>query len=254
MLWYKTWLETRWRFLIGLALLMILAAGHVFEYPAVTKLMPVVTSVDTSGPLGRLISEAVQVQREYRGYIWWQWYRQNLTQIWTLFAVLLGSGGLLTKASGATIFTLSLPISRTRLVTTRAATSLGELFVLALVPSLLIPLLSPGIGQSYPVADALVHSLCVFAAGAVFFSLALLLSTLFPDVWRPLVIACVIAVLLASAEQVITGVSSYGIFHAMAGETYFHNRVVPWPGIVLSVAASATLLYAASVNLAHRDF
>jgi len=40
MLWYKSWLETRWRFLIGLVLLMIVAAGTVFDYPAVAKLAP----------------------------------------------------------------------------------------------------------------------------------------------------------------------------------------------------------------------
>ena len=29
MLWYKSWLETRWRFLIGLVLLMLSACGTV---------------------------------------------------------------------------------------------------------------------------------------------------------------------------------------------------------------------------------
>ena len=28
MLWYKSWLETRWRFLIGLVLLMLLRVRH----------------------------------------------------------------------------------------------------------------------------------------------------------------------------------------------------------------------------------
>ena len=39
MLWYKSWLETRWRFLIGLVLLMLSAGGTVLTYPHVVKLL-----------------------------------------------------------------------------------------------------------------------------------------------------------------------------------------------------------------------
>ena len=38
MLWYKSWLETRWRFLIGLGLLLLSAGGIVYVYPQVVKL------------------------------------------------------------------------------------------------------------------------------------------------------------------------------------------------------------------------
>ena len=41
---------------------------------------------------------------------------------------------------------------------------LGELLVLAVVPSLLLPLLSPAVGQTYGVGDALVHGVCLFIA------------------------------------------------------------------------------------------
>ena len=37
MLWYKSWLETRWRFLIGLALLVLMACAKVFGYPAASS-------------------------------------------------------------------------------------------------------------------------------------------------------------------------------------------------------------------------
>jgi ABC-2 type transport system permease protein len=255
MLWYKSWLETRWRFLIGFALLTVLAVGTVFQYPAVVKLMPLASSIDTSGPLGRMIGEAVEVQRDYRGFVWWAWFRQNLAQIWTLCAVLLGAGGLLAKASGGpALFTLSLPISRRRLIAIRTATSFAELLALALIPSLVIPLLSPAIGQSYSVAPVIIHGLCLFAAGAVFFCLALMLSTVFSDVWRPLLIACGVALVMAVAEQFARDSSRYGIFGAMTAEAYFRHGALPWPGLLLSAVASAALLYGASINLARRDF
>ncbi len=255
MLWYKTWLETRWRFAIGLVLLMCSAVGTVFAYAKVMELMPLVPTVRMSGELGRQISEAAELAGEYRGYIWSQWFRQNLPQLWTVFAVLLGTGGLLSQASGgAALFTLSMPASRGRLIGVRAATGLGELLVLALVPSLLIPLFSPAVGQSYGVGNALVHGSCLFVAGAAFFSLALLLSTVFGDLWRPLLIALAIAVVWAVCQQIFRELSPYSIFRVMNGETYFRRGELPWPGLMASAAASAAMVYGAATNLARRDF
>jgi ABC-2 type transport system permease protein len=255
MLWYKSWLETRSRFLIGLALLICSAAAAVFTYPRVVQLLTVVPTMDLSGALGRRIAEAAALAHTYRGYVWAQWFRQNLIQMWTIFAVLLGTGGVLSQGSGGgALFTLSLPASRSRLIAVRAATGLGELAVLALVPSLMIPLLSPGIGETYPLGDALVHGFCVFAAGTVFFSLASLLSTMFPDVWRPLLIALCAAILLSLTERVFLGPSSFGLFGVMSGERYFRGGGVPWPGLVLSGLLSAAMLYGAARNLARRDF
>ncbi len=260
MLWYKTWLETRWRFLIGLAILLVSAAGTVTSYRAVEQLMPLAAhgfaaaQVQGDGVMARLIRTGIDVQRDYRGFVWWQWFRQNLAQLWTLFAILLGSGGLISTGSdGAALFTLSLPMSRSRVLGVRAAIGLGELLALAIVPSLLIPLLSPGVGQHYALLDALVHGACLFVAGAVFFSLALFVSTVFGDIWRPLLLACLVAVALAASEILVPAIQQYGLFRVMSAESYFRARALPWPGLFASAAVSAALLYGAARNFAQTD-
>jgi len=264
MLWYKAWLETRSRFLVGLVLLIVVACGTVFDYLAVETLMPLASTIDTRGEIGRLLKETADLSREFRGHIWVQWFRQNLTQIGTLFAVLLGSGSLLSHTSGGALFTLSMPASRSRVLGVRAATGLMEFFVLALVPSIMIPLLAPAVGESYSVLDALVHGVCLFIAGATFFSLAVLLSTVFNDLWRPLLIACAVAVTLATGEYVlgrltVSGVmplsfQPFGIFRVMSGEAYFRSGGLPWLGLLAATAISATMLYAAARNMERRDF
>ena len=255
MLWYKAWLETRWRFAIGLAILMLSACGTVFAYPQVARLMPLASNIEARGEIGRRVQEAVQLARDYRGYVWSQWFRQNLIQMWTVFAALLGAGGLLSQTSGgAALYTLSMPASRTRLLGVRAAAGLGELLVLAIAPSLLIPLLSPAVGDSYSVVDVLVHGACLFFGGAVFYALAMLLSTIFPDIWRPLLIALAVAVALAIGEMFVRDVWPYGLFSLMNGETYFRTRHVPWAGLVVTTAAAAALLYGAASSLERRDF
>jgi len=183
MLWHKAWLETRGRFFGGLALSLIVGFGVIYDFRATERLLPLIRNMDpgaldTSGPIGAAIKEGIAAQQTFRGFVWWQWYRENLTYLVVIFGALLGAGGLLARSGSATLFTLSLPVSRNRLIGTRAALGLAELLAIAIVPSLVLPLLAPSIGQSYSVIDVMVHGVCMFIVGSVFFSLAALLWTL----------------------------------------------------------------------------
>jgi ABC-2 type transport system permease protein len=255
MLWYKSWLETRWRFAIGLAILILSATGTVLAYPRVVKLLPLLPSVADPGEVGRRLLEIAALSRTYRGYVWAQWLRQNNTQMLALFAALLGTGGLLSQSSGGgAFFTLSLPVSRRRLLGVRAATGLAELVALAFIPSLVLPLLSPAVGESFSIVDVLAYGTCAFFAAAVLFSLASLLSTVFTDIWRPALIVCLLAACVGVVEPFLGGYSRYGLFALMDGEVYFRGSGLPWLGLLASAVVSAAMLFAASSNLARQDF
>ena len=255
MLWYKSWLETRWRFVIGLGLLMFSAAATVLAYPQVLKLLPTMPPPSADGEFARRIAEAAELMRDYRGYVWSEWFHGNMPKYWTLFAVLLGTGGLLSQVSaGGGLYTLSLPATRTRLLTTRLMTALGQLFVLAIIPAIVVPLSSPAIGQRYSVGAALIHSACLYIAGTVLFSLTVLLSTVFGDVWRPPLIVLCAAVVLSVAEQFSPALERYGLFRVMSAEQYFRSGTLPWLGLLISAALSAALLYAATRRIARQDF
>src|SRR5260370_36971053 len=127
MLWYKSWLETRSRFLIGLVIMMLAACGAVVAYPSVMKLVPLASTANPGGELGRRIMENAELMREYRGYVWSQWIRQSLTPLGTFFAVLLGTGGPLSRSSGGpALFTRPMPVSPDRPLRCPAATRLPE--------------------------------------------------------------------------------------------------------------------------------
>lgn len=255
MLWYKSWLETRWRFLIGIALMICSAAGSVLTWPQVQRLTPLIASTTNfHGPLGEKIREAAELARTFRGYVWSNWFNQNFIHSATLFAILLGVAGLVSESGGA-LFTLSLPVSRRRLLDVRAIAGLGELFVLAVAPSLIIPLLAPTIGETYSVASVFVHGVCVFIVASMFFTFALLLSTVFGDPWRPLLIALGVAIVLGTLETIIRfKTPAFGVFRVMSGETWFRAGELPWIGLAASAAVSAILYFVAASNLARRDF
>ena len=254
MLWYKAFLDTRGRFLIGLAVLPCAAIFMVLTYPQVVALLPTVSGIDTTGAIGQQIGEAIELARDYRGYVWSQWFRQAPTSMSALFAALLGTGGLAASAAGGTLFILSMPASRMRLAAVRAGSGLAQWLLLALVSSLAIPLASPAVGESYQVGPALVHGVCLFVGGAVIYSLTVLLSTLFGDLWRPWLIALAIVMPLTFAEQMISGSWPVGLSGVMTGEQFFRTGELPWAGLAVAIAVSAVLLYVAALNFSRRDF
>jgi len=256
MLWYKAWLETRWRFIIPLIVMVCSTVGVVFTWPTTKNtLVPLASTVTQTGEIGRQIREALELSKTYPGYIFGQLWSQNLRQMGTLFAALLGTGGLLAQTSGGgALFTLSLPASRNHILGVRAAIGFAEFFAIVFGAAVLIPVFSPAVGESYGIGDSLVHATFLFLGGLSVFSLAFLLSTIFTDVWRPLTLTLLITIVFGLVETFSDTLSRVGIFSAMSGETFFRSGAVPWPGLLISVALSAILLWTASRITAGRDF
>jgi hypothetical protein len=250
MLWQKSWFDTRWRFLIGLALLLVMACGTLYSYRMFQNLLPTIGAANVpDGPLTAAIEEAVTIQRTFRGFVWYQWFDGNLMSLATLFAALLGTGGPLTGRG--VLFSLALPVSRSDWLATRVATGLIELAVLTVVPSLLIALAAPLVGEQYGFGDAVVHSIALFLVSTLFFAFAVLLSTLFNDLWRPLLLTCGAALVIGVAGYVLP---SGGLFAVMSAQGYFETGSLPLLGLAASLAVTAALLYAARSKIAHCDF
>lgn len=257
MLWHKAWRETRWRFISALLTLTVLAGSNVYDFVATQHLLPRL-NVSSETPaaeatgLAGMIREAIEVQKDFRGFVWYQAFRQNLTQMGVFFAVLLGCGGLLHESSkGSALFTLSLPVTRRQLLGARTGTGMAQLLALSIIPPLAISVLAPTVGQRFSVVDALAHGVCLFFVAALFYSLAAFLSTLFTDIWRPMLLAIAIACVLALASF---AAPQLNIFSVMNGETYFRTGSLPWMGFVTSAVIATALLYSASETLERRDF
>lgn len=253
MLWYKSWRETRWRFLVGMLIMCGLCAAVVLTQPLVAHMRFDLPNV--SERLNEEVREMMSVMATYRGYVWSQWFGKNLVSTWALFAVLIGTGGVVTEtARGSALFTLSLPVTRARLLTVRALAGLLELAALSYVPSLLVPLLSPANGESYPVGEALLYSSLNFVGGLVFYGFALLLSAVFTDQLKPIVIG-VTATFALSLLPVLHGVfDEYNIYGVMSGRSYFEGGRLPWGGLAASLALSGAMFLLALRITARRDF
>lgn len=253
MLLQHAFLETRWRFLIGLVLLPVSAAFVALGYPQVAALTQNVTPAPDTA-LGREIAEAIEMAKTFYSYVWSQWFEQQGPQLTGFFAVIIGTGGLLSQSAAARLFTLSLPVSREQLLGARAAAGLGQVLALTLVPALVIVAVSPVVAHSFPVLDALAYALCAFAGCAVFFSLAFLFSSMFSNVWAPVVLTLCAGAALRMLDTITDGSAGFSLFEMLHGESYFRGHGLPWPMLLVSAGLSAALIYAGIRSMARKDF
>jgi hypothetical protein len=252
MLFQHAFLETRWRFLIGLVVLPVSAAFVALSYPQVVALSQSVTASPTTA-LGREVAEGIELAKTYDSYVWSQWFRQEGAQLGGLFAAIIGTGGLLSQAAASRLFTLSLPVSRERLLAARAAAGLTQMLALTVVPALVIVLVSPLVSRSFPLIDALAYALGAFAGCAVMFSLAFFLSSMFGNVWAPVVLTMCAGAALAALDQ-ITGADRFSLLRMIHGDAYFHGLGLPWTMLLMSVLASSAFVYAGIRHVARQDF
>jgi ABC-type Fe3+-siderophore transport system permease subunit len=252
MLWQHAFLETRWRFLLGLVVLTISAAFVALGYPQAIALTQGVTASPDS-TLGREIAQAIALSKTYDSYVWSQWFRQNGAQLGSFFAVIIGTGGLLSQSAAARLFTLSLPVSRERLLGVRAGAGLAQVLILTFLPALVIVAVSPLVAQRFPLRDALAYGLCAFAGGTFFFSLAFLFSSRIANVWAPVALALCAGVALSMLGGILggAGLSLLGMMH---GESYFNGHGLPWLMLLVSTGLSAALIYAGIRHMARQDF
>lgn len=261
MLWYKAWLETRFRFLTGAALVAAVCAFFVLGNPFILGTW---REHQQLHPHEAELPWILRAAADYPYFIWHFLFRSMLQQLWVLVALLIGLGGLSREsAQGAAGFTLSLPVSRRRLVLARAAVGCIEIAVLGLIPALLIPALSLFIGKPYPISQGIAHALLMVLGGVVFFSLGVFLSTAIESEHTPALvgaagIALFYFVLQPYADDgapVPFGLKLIDASRVMAGAPYLTSPAAfPLWGVGLSLLAAFALFLFSLRMTEKRDY
>ena len=148
MLAYKAWRESQVRLLI--------AAGALLWFCGLFVLFRTGVREAAQMPYAQFIAEKI--------------YEGALRNLFVVFVVVLALGGLLhERAQGSAAFTLSLPVTRLRLIAVRAIIGLVEGAALALIPALVVTLLAPVVHETFPVTEALRLSARWLAGGSTLF-------------------------------------------------------------------------------------
>lgn len=261
MLWYKAWLETRFRFAVGAALVCALCGFFVLWNPFILWTWQEHQQHHPNEIEPEWILRATV---DYPYFIWHFLFRSMLQQLWALIALLVGFGGLARESTqGAAGFTLSLPVSRRRIVSVRAAVGGIEIAILGLIPAVLLPVLSVYIGKPYPPFQGIAHAVLMVTGGVVFFSLGIFLSTAFQSEHTPVLvgIACVALfyfVLQPYADDgapVPFGLRLLDVSRVMAGAPYLSTAATyPLIGVGISLLAACGLFYLTLQITEKRDY
>jgi hypothetical protein len=230
MLWYKGWLETQFKLLLSVCLLV---AFLIFF--GTTKAPP------QAKPVAGLILF-------------------TKSQLVILFTWLAGAG-IATQPSfqaakglhGSTLFTLSLPVSRFRLLAVRAG--LGFLEVSALIVAMCCGLweLFPGLKGAVARSEMIEYALTLIVSASTFYFISALLATFLDDVWRMWGGMIVYAALWGLSSWVALP-APVDIFRAIGDGSPVISHTMPWSAMTFSLGLSAILFFAALKIVQAREY
>ena len=261
MLWQKGWWETRRGFLLYLSTAITFVTIILYTWGPVdlakwtSSLQTRATGwSDNSRQLLPLLSS-------YHGYVWAHWFKLAMLGMWPIYAVTIGAtfgAGSCAWMGGGTgaagIFTISLPVSRRRVLLTHAVLVAVEMALIAFASSMMFPLISSMTGARFPFGSAIVHALLLSLGGMVFISLSFLLTVIFNNQGIVIAIGLVAVFALFFPAREIEEFPVWNVNHLMSGETYFRYGQIPWLELLAWIAIAAAILSLAVRIYERRDF
>jgi len=246
MLLYKFWLESRFRFLCGLSLVIATISHTVLFAPNTLRLVQ------------------QQMPWEHMGfaqYLWLAIYNGSLLAAWIILAVVLSSRGLRKEHSlGVSAFTLSLPVRRRSILRTQSLVALAELVALGVVPAFLIPGLSHLVGLTFPMAQAFRYAALLVCPGVVFHGWSLLLTQWTGSEPASLTISLSSIGTFFVLVKRIHALDRLDIFDIMSGadlldrHTFFLHGPLPWMTFSIALALLAGMVWLSMVRIERHDF
>jgi hypothetical protein len=173
---------------------------------------------------------------------------------WIFVPVWLAGSGVRTQSGfgrnatrgvhGSTYFTLSLPVTRARLLMVRGALGLMETAAIILVLGAALWMLFPVLRTTTTPIEGAQHLLVVFVCGLAFYGLSVLTATLLDDTWHVWSSTLVIMVLWAPPVRRLLP-QALDVFWPFTGASPLLTHTLPWTAMAVSVVAGGAFVLAA---------
>lgn len=228
MLWYKAWLETRWRFLFMIGSLMLVWFGIPLLVPG--------------APMKRL----------------WLGLQLGSILLYCCTALFLAGSGINTQTTyaatsgfhGSMLFTLSLPVSRRRLLFVRAGLGAIETGVFVAMMAGLTLLQAPAAVSPFQALQYLTRAVvCTMSI----YALSVLLACLLDEMWQFVGASLCLSAffMLQSRFDVVSRISP---FRGMSLISFPVTAPMPWAPMVASLIFAGLLLYASVLVLQRKQY
>lgn len=229
MLWFKGWLETRLKLLVLLVLMGL-----------------ILTSAYSRGVRTPASIQAFVVSAMYLG---------------VMIPVMFAGAGITTQPAfqrtkglhGSMLFTLSLPVSRSRLLAVRAGLGWLEMAAVFGAWCCALWILFPVLRQVATAAELFEHEVAFVACASGFYAINVLLATFLDDLWRTYggMIASGALWWLSNHTPLP---ASANIFRAMGEGSPLFAHTMPWTAMAFSLGLAAILFFAALKIVQRREY
>jgi hypothetical protein len=164
----KLWFDTRFRFFIGLAVMVVLALLFAWGIPAMSRTM--MKNLNEAPPNPKIDAEAKAEMEKalgnYETMIDGAWYVSSGSGLIGLLAIILALGSPLAKSQSVHL-TLSLPVRRYRWPVGQAVLTIGLTLAMLFVSTAVLLAIGALVGHTYPPGRAALNVLlCVVSAVA----------------------------------------------------------------------------------------
>ena len=235
MLWYKGWLETRFR-----VLFMFLYA--IFPIPLITL---------TAHAVAPRFDPSLVEMKGMVGYF---------ALFYSIVPLMLAGAGIKTQADfrpqkglhGSIYFTLSLPVSRLRLLVTRAGLGMAEAAVVLTIAPFAIWIMLPPLRVHTTALELFEYWLALSVCASAFYFLGVLLSTFLDDLWQNWVSLFGIVFLYGLSSR-FPG-TPVNILWAMGAASPLFTHTFPWASMSFALGVAAILLSAALKVVETREY
>ncbi|MGA2277443.1 MAG: hypothetical protein ABSG00_07555 [Terracidiphilus sp.] len=223
MLWFKAWLEMRWRvaFLVGTILFIWL-----------TPLWIPATGVQPGAPAARL----------------WMAIQLSSVLLYIFAAIYLAGSGINSQTMysatsgfhGSMLFTLSLPISRRRLLFVRAGLGALQTCLLVVIMAVYILHLRP---EATSVLQALVYLTRVIVCTMAIYAFSVLLACVLDEIWQ-FTGAFIFWTAVFLMQAKFDWIARISPLRGMSLNCYPMTAPMPWAPVLGSLALTVLLLWA----------
>jgi hypothetical protein len=232
MLWYKGWLETRFR-VLSVLVIVLPTIGFVLRH------------IDPPVPVAAVES-----------------LLNALTFFLLLIPLMLAGPGIKTQRipfgttkglQGSVYITLSLPVSRFRLLATRAGLGMLETVGVFAVASCVAWFMYPAPRADLTVSGLFAHWVTVSICMSSFYLLTVFLATFLGD-QEEIGVSGILIVILHLLSKTVSVPPSLNIFRAMGAASPLFTHALPWASMAISLGAAAILFLAALKVVQSREY
>ena len=241
---YKEWLESKWKLITGTIVFTVLSLLNVIMYPWIQTFM----TPDMARLMESMMREMIPFIEmpalvpafdSWNSYLYGSWISKTLYQSMIVYIILVASPLFAGEENKGTLeFLWSKPISTLKIVSAKYFVNVSGLLIIALISTFILYPASLIIGEKFDVSLFALGLVQAIPGFVMLFSIAFMMSTLFKDSIKAMV-SSIILFSIMSVPSFLPEFRHLSIFRIFQGFNLLANESLMWSAILIFVFVSA---------------